>query len=441
MNNRRLVLVSIILAMLITSIDSTITNTTMPIITKELGGFELYAWSFASYMIMSTVLYPVAGRLSDLFGRRKVFSVGIVLFLVGSLLCGTSKTMLQLVVFRAVQGIGAGVMMPFPAIIAGDLFSIEQRGKIQAFFTAMWGISAVVAPLLGAFFVQFATWRWIFYVNIPIGLISLMLLLPYKEQYTSKPSSVDYIGAMLFAVGVSLILTITVVTKNQGLYVGLGVVSLFLFVQYERRHTSPIVPISLFKNKPVTLMIVNSFLSSAALFGAYSYVPLFLQNEGYSLFLSGVALLGTSFGWMAVSVPAGRWILRFGYGTLLVIGNVLLVMGGALFLFLDQGSSFWFVFLIMVVEGLAFGLLTTVTIIGSQQLVETHQKGISTSLQMFSRNIGNAIGVTIMGAFLAQANTFIAGIHSLFTYGFIVSVLSLLSAFFVPNVKESVPLK
>lgn len=427
------VMVSIVLAMLIASMDTTIMNTTMPIIAKELGGFELYAWSFASYMIMSTALSPVAGRISDLFGRKRVFGTGIILFLFGSVLSGTANSMLQLVIYRAVQGVGAGIMMPFPAIIAGDLFSVEKRGKIQALFTGMWGLSAVLAPLLGSFFVEFATWRWIFYVNIPICILSFVMLLPYKEVYQPKKSAVDYIGAILFAAGVSLLLLTTVVKSNHVLYAAVGAAVLICFYFYERKHASPIVPLGLFKNPAVAWMIATSFLSCAALFGTSSYVPLFLQNEGYSLFMSGVALLGSSFGWMAVAVPAGKWILKYGYRPLLIIGNAMLVLSGVLLLLLSEGKGFWYVFLVMVVQGLSFGLTSTVSIIGSQQLVEPHQKGISTSLQMFSRNIGTAVGVTIMGSFLAKAATFMTGIHNLFLYGFIVSIFTLAAAFLVKD--------
>ncbi len=237
MNSRLSVMVSIVLAMLVASMDTTIMNTTMPIIAKELGGFSLYAWAFASYMITTTVLSPIAGRLSDLFGRKNVFSFGIILFLVGSLLCGLSQNMVQLVLFRAVQGVGAGFMMPFPAIIAGDLFPVEKRGKIQAFFTAMWGISAVLAPLLGSLFVEYATWRWSFYVNIPICLLSLVTLFPYKEVYEPKRAAVDYMGAALFAAAVSLLLLVTVVARGQWWY---GAAGALLFVAFTFRKTAAV---------------------------------------------------------------------------------------------------------------------------------------------------------------------------------------------------------
>lgn len=425
------VLASIVMAMLVAAMDTTIINTTMPVIADELGNFNLYAWTFASYMIFATVLSPVAGRLSDMFGRKRVLGAGIIVFLLGSMLCGSANTMVQLVIYRAVQGIGAGIMNPFPAIIAGDLFPVEKRGKIQALFTAMWGISAVIAPLLGSLFVEYSTWRWIFYVNGPICLLSLLLLIPYKEAYEPKPASVDYGGALLFTAGVSLLLLTTVVEQGVWLYMAGAAVLIYIFYIYEKRHRSPIVPLSLLRNRPVAWLNVNGFLSNAALFGASTYLPLYLQDNGYSIFESGLAMLSMTAGWMAVSVPSGRWIMRYGYRPLIIIGNIVLVVSGAYFLMLQDGSGFWFVFGGAIPLGVAFGLLSTVSIIGSQQLVEPHQRGVSTSLQMFSRNIGTSIGVTLMGAMLADAANILEGFQWMFYYGFAVSLLAFATAFMV----------
>ncbi|BBH23194.1 MFS transporter [Paenibacillus baekrokdamisoli] len=426
MNNRLVVMISIVLAMLVASMDSTIINTTMPIIVKDLGGRELYAWVFTAYMIASTVLSPLAGRMSDLFGRKTIFGIGILLFMGGSLLCGFSHTMVQLVIYRAIQGIGAGIMLPFPAILAGDLFPVEQRGKIQAFFTAMWGLSAVLAPLLGTFFVEYLNWHWIFFVNIPICLISFLALLPYKEVYQPKKSSIDILGALLFAGGVSLLLATTIVSHYIILYAVGGAALIVAFFFYEKSHPSPIVPLSLLRNRPIAWMLAGSFLSYAALFGASSFIPLFVQNQGYSLLISGVALLFVAAGWMALSVPAGKWVLRYGYKRLLIIANSILVFTAVLMLILKQSTPLSYIFLVMTVFGLAYGLLSTVSIIGSQQLVEPHQKGISTSLQMFARNIGTAVGVTLMGAFITKADNFFVGMGNLFLFGFILSAAAII---------------
>ncbi|ATA59631.1 multidrug MFS transporter [Geobacillus stearothermophilus] len=438
MSSRLSVMVSIVLAMLVASMDTTIMNTTMPIIAEELGEFSLYAWTFASYMIATTVLSPIAGRLSDLFGRKKVFSFGIILFLIGSLLCGLSQNMVQLVLFRALQGVGAGFMMPFPAIIAGDLFPVEKRGKIQAFFTAMWGLSAVLAPLLGSLFVEYATWRWVFYVNIPICLLSLLTLLPYKEVYEPKRAAVDYMGAALFAAAISLLLLVTVVEQGRWWYGAAGALLLVVFYYFEKRQPSPLVPLSLVHHRTLKWMNINGFVSCVALFGTSSYIPLFLQNVAHlSVFASGVALLGSSVGWMIAAVPAGKWILRYGYRPLLIIGNVLLVASGLFLALLNESHGFWYVFFIMFLQGLSFGLTSTVGVIGSQQLADAHEKGIATAFFMFCRNIGTAIGVTMMGAFLAQASAFMTGIRHLFLFGLIGSIIALITSFFIRDEAEA----
>lgn len=441
-NNRILVMVSIVLAMLVASIDATIMNTTMPIIADELGRLDLYAWSFATYMITSTILSPVAGRLSDLFGRKKIFSFGIILFLFGSLLCGIATDMVQLIIFRSIQGMGAGFMMPFPAIIAGDLFPVEKRGKIQALFTAMWGLSAILAPLLGSLFVELLSWRWIFYINIPVCFLCFITLLPYKEEYQPRKANVDYIGAILFAASITFLLLVTVVEKNTILFSVLGVLFLLIFYFFEKRQSAPIVPFSIFKNKTIAWIFLNSFIGTLALFGTSSYIPYFLQKiAGLSLFLSGVSLLGVAIGWMAVSVPAGKWILKYGYRILLIIGNTLLVISGIMLVLLNETHGFWYTFIIMIIQGLAFGLLSTVGVIGAQQLVGKHEKGISTSFLMFCRNMGTAIGITIMGALLTSGSSVIDGIHHLFLYGFIASIFAFISAFFIYNEKSSAQVK
>lgn len=429
---------SIVLAVLISSIDSTITNTTVPHIVKELGGFELYAWSFVAYMITSTVLTPIAGRLSDMYGRKKVFAAGMIVFLIGSLLCGSANTMIQLVLFRAVQGIGAGIMNPFPSIIAGDLFPVEKRGTVQALFSGMWGISAVLAPLLGAVFVEFASWRWIFYVNVPVCIAAILLLIPYKETYVPKRASVDVAGAVLFTASISLLLLLTVVDKGVVVYALAGVALLAAFIAYERKHRSPLIPLGLFRKRNVTWMIANTFIACASLFGTSSYIPLFMQEvRGHELFVSGLPLLGQAIGWMFVSVPAGKWVVKYGYRRLLVIGNALLIGCGVMAVLLNAGSGFVYVFTLMFVQGLAYGLIFTVTTIGAQELVGQHQRGISTSMQFFARNIGTAVGTTIMGAYLTRAPDTMTGMHHLLLYGFWTSLAAFAAGLFIQTARAA----
>lgn len=431
MKNRIAVMTSVVLSILIASMDATIMNTTMPIIAEELGGIRWFAWSFASYMIFSTVMTPIAGRLSDMFGRKRVFAGGIVLFLIGSLLCGSAQSMVQLVLYRAVQGLGAGTMTPFPAIIAGDLYKVEDRGKIQALFSGMWGLSAVLAPMFGAFFVEFASWRWIFYINLPICLLALLLLIPYREAFTPKRAPVDAIGAMLFAAAISLGLSVTVLERGQLAAAAGAAVLLLLFVRYERRQAAPMIPLGLLKHPVLGMLNAGSFVICAALFGASNFIPMFLQFREYSLFASGFALIGMSVGWIAMSVPSGKWMLRFGYRPLLLIACGVIVLSGAMLLALNAGTGFFYVFLVMIVQGAGFGLLMTVATLTSQQLVEPHEMGVSTSLSFFSRNIGTAFGVTIMGAILNASPDFLTGIAHLFRYGFAVSLVALAAFWFV----------
>jgi EmrB/QacA subfamily drug resistance transporter len=423
-----------VLSMLVAAMDSTIMNTTMPVIAKSLGGFDLYAWVFAAYMIATTVLAPVAGRLSDLFGRKRVFALGIFLFLIGSTLCGVAQSMVQLVIFRGVQGIGAGFMIPFPAIITGDLFSVEQRGKIQALGTGMWGLSAIMAPMLGSFFVEYLTWRWIFFINIPICILALLTLLPYQEKYTAKPARVDYVGALLFSAGVTLLLMVTVVDEYRFLYGLLGALFILGFYLFETKQASPLVPFSMFDDKNIRWMNIHGFFGWAALFGTASFIPLFLQKMAHlSILMSGVALLGSAVGWMSAAVPAGKWILKYGYRPLFIIGSLSLTVSGVLLVLLQADHGFWYAFFVMVVQGFAFGLLSTTGVIGAQQLVQAHQKGVSTSFLMFTRNIGTAVGVTIMGMFLTEATDFMSGIHHMFLYGLMGSIIALISAFFISD--------
>jgi len=432
---RSAILTSIVLAMLIGAMDTTILNTTMPRIADVLGGHQWYAWTFASYMIFSTVLAPIAGRLADLFGRKRVFAVGLLVFLGGSLLCGLSDSMIQLVIFRAVQGIGAGFVLPFPPIIAGDLFPIEKRGQIQAVFNAMWGISALVAPFLGGLFLETVGWRWIFWVNVPICVVSFLFLMFYRETYQPKPSGVDYVGSGLFAAGIILVLLVTVEVPNRALLCAAGMGILAIFILYERRQASPIIPMTLLRNREIRWITLNSFLSYAALFGVGSFVPMFLQHEGYSVFISGAVLLGMTAGWMTLSVWAGKWIVKYGYPRLLVTGSALLVAGGLLLTLLREGTGALFTAGVMFAIGLAFGLLSTVCIICSQMLVGPNDKGVSTSLQVFARNVGTAIGVTVMGALFYGAPEPYEGFARLFGYGAAVSAVTLL--FSLPLLRKS----
>ncbi|MED4224817.1 MDR family MFS transporter [Neobacillus cucumis] len=432
MKNRLSVLICIVVGMLIASLDSTIMNTTMPIITKELGGYSLYAWSFASYMIISTVTAPIYGRLSDMFGRKKIFGLSIILFIIGSILCGTSQSMIQLVIYRALQGIGAGGIIPLAVIIAGDLFPVEQRGKIQALFTGMWGLSAVLAPALGSIFVIYLSWRWIFYVNIPLGIIAILFLLPYQETYVPKKSKIDFIGALLFSIGIIALLLTTVLKSNLLLSGVIGVLFLVLFFIYERKQASPIIPLGIFKNHEVRDLNINILFVCAGTFGISNFIPLFMKNVIHtSTFASGAVLLGTSVGWMIGAVPAGKTYLKYGLRKPLVLCAFMELIGTGLLFLLGNHTNFWFIFITLAISGYGFGLGIALSTIGAQEAVEGHQKGIATSLINFSRNVGTSIGITIMGTIATKSNNLLVNFPQVVWYAVIVGIFALVMSLFV----------
>lgn len=431
MQQRTIVTISIVMAMLMASIDTTILQTTMPIIADELGGQQWYAWTFTTYVLASTSLMPIAGRLADLFGRKRLFAFGLITFLTGSLLCGMSNSMTWLIFFRFVQGIGAGMMMPLVQIIAGDLYEVKDRGKIQALFTSMWMLSALLAPALGAVFVEFASWRWIFYINVPVCLLSLSMLVPYKDVYKAVRKPVDGVGALLFACGTGALLLITAVEVYRFVWVITGILLLLIFVWHERRHPAPMIPGQLLKRNTLMWMFANNFIICLALFGLPNYIPLYLQAQGYSVLASGLALIPLSLGWMMLSVQSGKWILRFGYRTLLLFGNMLVLLAAGLLLLSGISSYAFLLFVGLIFLGGSFGLIFTVSIIGAQQLVDPHDKGISTSLQMFVRNTGLAAGVSIMGLLLNQSESISSAMSSIYVYGFIGAILAMLVSWWI----------
>lgn len=435
MKQRFTITAGIVLAMLVASIDTTILQTTMPVIAGELGQFHLFAWSFTSYVLASTSLMPIAGRMADLFGRKQLFISGVTLFLIGSFLCGLAASMVQLIVYRAVQGLGAGVMMPLVQIIAGDLYSVEKRGRIQALFTSMWMLSGLMAPVLGAFFVEVMSWRWIFFINVPVCLCCLAMIIPYRDVYERDRKPVDVLGAILFVAGATSLLFVTAVERYHLVWLTIGIVVLTCFVIHERRYPSPMIPTGMFARPAITWMLVNNFIICVAIFGLPNYLPLYLQDQGFSVLESGLVLAFISVGWMVASVSSGKGVIRYGYRRLLIVGNGLLLTAAIWLVVTRWIASYLFLFAGLIVLGTAFGLIFTVSIIGSQQLVSEKDKGVSTSMQLFVRNTGLAVGVSVMGLMMNESANIVAGMHTVYVYGLVGSVLAFAAALFV---RESV---
>lgn len=432
MRKNKYVFWGLVITTLISALDANIMQTASPTIVKQLGGMELFAWIFVVYMLASTVTVPLYGKLSDMYGRKNLLMIAVGIFTLGSILCGMANSMVSLVIYRGIQGLGAGGMIPLSMIIVGDLFTIEKRGKIQAVFSSIWAISSIVGPVMGSFFVEALTWRWIFFINIPIGIATVLCLLPYKEQTEFKKTHIDYKGFFLFGASVSLLLLSTNV-GNAIWYVIAGIIGMIIFILVERKEAHPFLPVSLFKNRGILMTNLFMLVYCLSFFGTSNYIPLFLQEGSHmSIYKSGLILLSIAVGWMFGSTPAGKWIIRFGYKRLFIIGSFITALSGlALFMFIKD-LSYTNLFLILTVQGFSFGLLFAVGTIASQEFAEANIKGVSTSLQMFLRNIGTSIGVTVMGLIINHTANIVNGMQNVFLYALILSLVTVVLSFLIP---------
>ncbi|WP_042355867.1 MDR family MFS transporter [Bacillus rubiinfantis] len=432
MGRNRYVFWGLVITTLISALDANIMQTASPTIAKQLGGMELFAWIFAVYMLASTVTVPLYGKLSDMYGRKKLLIISVAIFTLGSILCGIANSMVSLVIYRGIQGLGAGGMIPLSMIIVGDLFTIEKRGKIQAVFSTIWALASIVGPILGSFFVEALTWRWIFFINIPIGIATILCLIPYKEENEFKKTYIDYKGFFLFGISITLLLLATNVSKPI-LYITAGLFVLAVFVIVERKVTEPFLPVSLFKNKGILMTNVFMLIYCLSFYGTSNFIPLFLQEgNGMSIYKSGLILLSIAVGWMFGSTPAGNWIIRFGYKNLFISGSIITAVSGlGLYLFVES-ISYAMLFVILTIQGFAFGLLFAVATIASQEFAETEIKGISTSLQIFLRNIGSSVGVMIMGVLINHAANIVIGMENVFLYALVFSFITVFLSFLIP---------
>jgi EmrB/QacA subfamily drug resistance transporter len=433
MKKNKFVFWGLVITTFISALDANIMQTASPTIVKQLGGMQLFSWIFVVYMLASTVTVPLYGKLSDMYGRKRLLMIAVALFTLGSILCGFADSMVSLIVFRGVQGLGAGGMIPLSMIIVGDLFSIERRGKIQAVFSSIWAISSILGPVLGSFFVETLTWRWIFFINIPIGIATVLCLIPYKEQTEFKKTHIDYKGFFLFGISITLLLLSTSVS-HPFWYIIIGLIGLLAFVLVERKEAHPFLPVSLFKNKGILTTNLFMLFYCLSFFGTSNFIPLFLQEgNNLGIYKSGLILLSIALGWMFGSTPAGKWIIKFGYRPLFITGSFITTISGlALYLFIND-LSYLGLFVILTVQGFAFGLLFAVGTIASQEFAEPHIKGMSTSLQMFLRNIGTSIGVTIMGLLINHAATIAIGMKNVFLYALCLSFITIFLSFTIPS--------
>ena len=395
--------------MLLAALDQTIVSTALPTIVGELGGLDHLSWVVTAYLLTTTVSTPLYGKLSDLYGRKLMFQAAIVIFVVGSALCGLAQDMGQLIVFRGLQGVGGGGLMAMAFAIIGDVVSPRERGRYTGYLGAVFAVSSVAGPLLGGFFVDHLSWRWVFMVNIPIGVAALAVTsVVLRLPFTRRDHRIDYQGAGLLVSGVSALLLALVWGGNEhpwgsGTIVGLlsaSGVLLMAFVAWERRAAEPILPMRLFRDRVFTVGVALSFVLGSALFGAIVFLPLFLQAvTGASATNSGLLLLPLMGGLMATSVGSGRVIARTGRYRAWPIGGMAVAAAGmALLSTMGAGTSRPVSSAYMLVLGCGIGMVMQVLVLAVQNASAPGDMGVVTSAVNFFRSLGGSFGVAVFGA-------------------------------------------
>ncbi len=408
------VLVSIMLALGLAALDSTVLATAVPTIVGELGDFALFPWLFSAYLLAQAVTTPIYAKLSDIFGRKPVILFGIGVFLLGSILCAAAWSMPALIAARAVQGLGAGAVQPMSVTIVGDIYSLEERARVQGYFASVWAAASVIGPTLGGLFAELGVWRGVFVINVPLCLLAAWTLIRrYHENVTRREHSVDYLGAVLLAVSLTL-LVLAILGGGQvwtwdspasvGAFAAGGVVFV-VFCAVERRAAEPILPAWVLTRRLLLTTTVVGLGVGAILIGLTSYVPTYLEGSlGVSPVQAGLALTTLTIGWPLTAGLAGWIYLRVGFKKTAMIGVALVIVGAVGLAALVHRPDFVAVAALCFVIGCGLGLSALPSLIAAQSSVEWSERGVVTGTHMFARSLGSAVGVAVFGA---VANTII----------------------------------
>ena len=466
LKRRRWITAGLLLGMSLGALEATVVSTAMPTVISTLGGLAHYSWVFSAYLLTSTAAVPIWGRLSDQYGRRRIYLTGVAIFLLGSLMCGASTSMLQLILSRCVQGLGAGCIIPLSMTIVGELYTLVERPRTQAVFSGVWGVASIAGPLVGGYITDYLNWRWVFFLNLPFGLLAAAVIASaYPASKRATSVQVDWLGAGLMFSGISTLLIALGDETPGGVWVWVlsTVVLLGAFLVVERRAPEPILPLDLFATPVIARSLAVVFLVGVALFGAIAFIPLFVQAvRGGTATQAGQAITPLFLGWVVMSIVGARATVLLGYRTVSITGSVLMTIGFVGLTLVHSDSSRWILLSSCTVIGAGMGTQMLSLLLAVQHGVDRSRLGIATALNQFSRSIGAAIGVAAMGAVLARglsgldlpggANALVANgaalsapvreqfataLHQVFVSGAIVSAAGLLATLFLPSIDFS----
>lgn len=407
---RPFVLIAVMLAMFVSAVEATIVTTAMPVIASELGGFSRYSWIFSSYLLMSTVTVLIYGKLADLFGRKPIFLIGMSLFLLGSLLCGFATSMETLIVFRLIQGLGAGAVMPVATTIIGDIYSAEERAKIQGYLSSVWGISAVLGPAIGGGIVLYMHWKYVFWVNIPLGILAMIgIALFLKEPGREEATSIDYKGAFLLTTSLSIILywlaeggqSFERLSLLSGFLLVVGILLFSVFVIVEKKVQNPMMPFNLWTNPVILYANLVSFTTGFIMMAVSTYLPTFVTGVmEQPAIIAGFTLTVMSIGWPLASSASGHLLVRYGTFMVALCGGISLIIGSGLFALMTPASGPIWAGTASFFVGVGMGLTSTGFVVTIQSAVARKERGTATAANMFMRNFGNTVAAAFFGAIM-----------------------------------------
>ncbi|MFD0716226.1 MDR family MFS transporter [Paenibacillus sp. GCM10027626] len=453
--NIGLISTGLLMGLILSSIDQTIVSTAMPTITKQLQGMSLYSWVFSIYMLTSTVTMPIYGKLADIFGRRKMYLIGLFLFLAASVLCGNAGSINELILYRGIQGLGAGALMPITFTIVGDIYPPEIRGKFMGLFGTVFAISSIVGPALGGFIVGNMEWGWIFFINLPIGaLVFFIIVTTLKENLGHEKHSIDWLGAVTFIVAiVTILLALVLVGNDQGTGIhyswdspqiiglsSIGSVLLALFLWIEMKAKEPIIPLSIFKIRIIAFGNLAGFFMSAGMFGAIVYIPLFVQDViGVNPSVTGYILTPLMLSVVVSTTIGGRLMSKVSYRMILVPSMTLMAVGFFLLSQMSADTTKFQIILYMIITGLGMGAVYPTLGTAAQSAVDLKTRGVATSTSQFFRSIGGTIGVSVLGSLLTQrmasGNELSYSLDSVFFVGFIFVCIGLIGCVCMGNAR------